>query len=123
MGEDVIVAGRLLLAGWKMVYVADARVYHSHDYTIREEFERYFDIGVFHADNRWIFDGFGHAGGEGFRYGISEIRYVGRRNPFRLPPVACSLMAKWLGYKLVLSYRSLPSRLRKAFSMYKGYWR
>ncbi|HWK59244.1 MAG TPA: glycosyltransferase [Parapedobacter sp.] len=123
MGEDVIVAGKLLLDGWKMAYVADACVYHSHDYAIREEFERYFDIGVFHADNRWIFEAFGRAGGEGLRYAMSEIGYVGRRNPFLLPKVGCSLAAKWLGYKFGLSYRRLPLKLRKACSMYKGYWK
>ncbi len=123
MGEDVIVAGRVLLAGWKMAYVADACVYHSHDYAIREEFERYFDIGVFHSDNRWIFDTFGRAGSEGFRYAISEIGYVGRRNPLLLPKVGCSILAKWLGYKLGLSYRRLPDNLRRSFSMYKGYWK
>jgi len=123
MGEDVIVAGRLLLQGWKMAYVGDACVYHSHDYRIGEEFERYFDIGVFHSDNRWIFESFGRAGGEGFRYAKSEIRYIGRRNPFLLPKVCCSFAAKWLGYKLGLGYRRLPKAWRRAFSMYKGYWR
>ncbi|WP_257670029.1 glycosyltransferase family 2 protein [Parapedobacter tibetensis] len=122
MGEDVIMAGKLLLKGWKMAYVGDACVYHSHDYTIREEFERYFDIGVFHSDNRWIFESFGRADGEGFRYAKSEIGYVGRRNPFLLPKIFCSFIAKWLGYKLGLVYRILPKDFRRAFSMYKGYW-
>lgn len=122
MGEDVITAGRLLLKGWKMAYVGNACVYHSHDYTIREEFERYFDIGVFHSDNPWIFDSFGHADREGFRYAKSEISYVGNRNLFLLPKVLCSFMAKWLGYKLGLAYRKLPGRFRRVFSMYKGYW-
>ncbi len=122
MGEDVIVAGRLLLSGWKMAYVAGACVYHSHNYSIREEFERYFDIGVFHSDNRWIFDAFGRAGGEGLRYAQSEIGYVGRRNAFLLPKVGGSILAKWLGYQLGLAYRRLPRKFRRAFSMYKGYW-
>lgn len=122
MGEDVIVAGRLLLRDWKIAYVAEGCVYHSHPYTAREEFERYFDIGVFHSDNPWIFDAFGRAGGEGWRYTKSEIAYVVRRNPFLLPAVGCSLLAKWWGYRLGLSYRKLPLKLRKAFSMYKGYW-
>lgn len=123
MGEDVIVAGKSLLDNWKIAYVADACVYHSHNYSIREEFERYFDIGVFHADNRWIFDAFGRAGSEGLRYAMSETGYVGRRNPFLLPKVGGSLAAKWLGYRFGLSYRRLPPKLRKAFSMYKGYWK
>lgn len=123
MGEDVIVAGKLLLNGWKMAYAGNACVYHSHDYRVREEFERYFDIGVFHSDNRWIFGSFGRADGEGFRYAKSEVKYVGRRNPSALFKVGCSFVAKWLGYKLGLAYRSLPRTLRKAFSMYKGYWK
>lgn len=123
MGEDVVVAGKMLLADWKLAYSAQARVHHSHDYTIREEFERYFDIGVFHADNRWIFEAFGRAGGEGLRYAMSEIGYVARRNPLLLPKVGGSLAAKWLGYKLGLSYLRLPFKLRKALSMYKGYWK
>lgn len=122
MGEDVIVAGKMLVAGWKLAYVADACVYHSHSYTLRQEFERYFDIGVFHAGNRWIFDAFGRAGGEGLRYALSEVRYVARRNPFLLPKVGCSLVAKWLGYKLGLFNRRLPRKLCRTFSMYKGYW-
>ena len=122
MGEDVIVAGKMLLNGWSMVYAADACVRHSHDYSIRQEFERYFDIGVFHRDNPWIFESFGKADSEGFRYASSEIRYVGSRNPFLLLRVFCSFIAKWLGYKLGLSYRKLPLHLRKSFSMYKGYW-
>lgn len=123
MGEDVIVAGKLLLNGWKMAYVGDACVHHSHAYSLREEFERYFDIGVFHSDNRWIFESFGHAYGEGVKYANSEISYVARRNPWVLPKVGCSFMAKWLGYRLGLAYRSLPVRLRRAFSMYKSYWK
>lgn len=122
MGEDVIVAGKMLLEGWKMAYVSEACVYHSHAYTVREEFERYFDIGVFHSDNRWIFESFGKVYGEGFRYAWSEVRYVVRRNPLLLPKVGCSFLAKWAGYKLGLAYRSLPPAMRKSFSMYKAYW-
>lgn len=123
MGEDVVVAGKLLLDGWKIAYVGDACVYHSHAYSLREEFERYFDIGVFHRDNQWIFKSFGQAYGEGVKYATSEIKYVARRAPWMLPKVGCSFIAKWLGYRLGLSYRSLPIRLRSAFSMYKSYWR
>lgn len=122
MGEDVIVAGRMLLADWKLAYVAEAQVFHSHNYTLREEFERYFDIGVFHRADRWILEAFGRADGEGFRYAASELRYVMRHQPWVLPKVVASFAAKWMGYKLGLHYSRLPLRLRKAFSMYKGYW-
>lgn len=122
MGEDAITAGNLLLKGWKIAYVADACVYHSHNYTLREEFERYFDIGVFHRSNPWIFKAFGRANREGMKYVKSEVNYVARRNFLLLPKVCCSFLAKWLGYKLGLQYERLPDHMRKAFSMYKRYW-
>ena len=122
MGEDVITAGNLVRKGWKIAYAAAACVYHSHDYTLGQEFARYFDIGVFHRLTPWIIDTFGHANREGLKYAKSEINYVGRHNPLLLPKVGCSFFAKWFGYQLGLRYRMLPLNLRRTFSMHKRYW-
>jgi rhamnosyltransferase len=59
LGEDMVVAARMLQAGWSVAYVSDAQVYHSHGYTIAQEFKRYFDIGVMHQDQAWILQEFG----------------------------------------------------------------
>ncbi len=48
-GEDTVTAAKLLLSGWKIGYVAEAPVYHSHSYKLNQEFSRYFDVGVLHA--------------------------------------------------------------------------
>ena len=53
IAEDALVTGKLLLAGWKAAYVAEAQVYHSHAFTIADEFRRYFDIGVCHRRESW----------------------------------------------------------------------
>lgn len=45
--EDAYVAARMLLGGYAVRYATTAEVYHSHDYSVLEEFRRYFDIGVF----------------------------------------------------------------------------
>src|SRR3569833_1095806 len=76
MGEDAIVAAKMLIAGFKKAYVADATVYHSHDYTLGEEFRRYFDTRVFHEQNEWIIKQFGRPTGEGFKFIKSELMYV-----------------------------------------------
>jgi len=65
LGEDMSVAARLLMAGKSMAYVAEACVQHSHNYTLIQEFRRYFDTGVFHARSPWILQAFGEAGGRG----------------------------------------------------------
>lgn len=122
LGEDVIAAGNILLNNWRLAYVSTAAVYHSHDYTIQEEFKRYFDIGVFHATNKWIFDHFGHAESEGLKYVKSELNYVVKHNVLQIPKAILSIVAKWLGYKIGLLHSTLPTALSKKFSMHKAYW-
>ncbi len=123
LGEDVLIAGSMLLKGWKMAYLSESKVYHSHDYSALEEFKRYFDIGVFHADNPWIFQHFGRAESEGMKYLKSELSYVWNNKPLLIPKTFASLFAKWLGYKFGLNHRYLPLIPKKSFSMHKGYWK
>jgi rhamnosyltransferase len=120
--EDVIVGGQMLINGWKIAYVASAEVYHSHDYTTKEEFKRYFDIGVFHSTNNWLLKEFGSAGGEGLRYLKSELKYVFKHNPLVLPKMVMSIGAKFLGYKLGMLHEKLSPSQRRAFSMHRRYW-
>lgn len=120
--EDVIVGGQMLIKEWKIAYVAESEVYHSHDYTTREEFKRYFDIGVFHSTNKWLLEEFGTAGGEGLKYLKSELKYVLKNNPLVLPKMMLSIGAKFLGYKLGMMHNKLSPTQRKNFSMHKRYW-
>lgn len=122
LGEDVLIAGKMLLDGWKMAYLSNSKIYHSHDYSAIEEFKRYFDIGVFHVNNQWIFENFGRAESEGFKYLKSEINYTFKHNPLLIPKCLIATGAKLVGYKLGLHYQSLPVGLRKSFSMTKAYW-
>lgn len=112
-GEDTLMAARLLLEGWKIAYVADATVYHSHSYTPFQEFRRNFDIGVAHARNPQILVEFGGAGGEGFRFVKSEMAYLWRRSPQLLPSAAMRTALKLAGYRLGLMEERLPHILRR----------
>ncbi|GGZ37985.1 rhamnosyltransferase [Echinicola pacifica] len=122
LGEDVYIAGKMLLKGWKMAYVGEAEVHHSHDYTVKEEFKRYFDIGVFHAESSWIFDHFGRAESRGAQYAKSEISYAMRKNPLTVPKSVASLFAKWLGYKLGLKHKGLSVDQKRKLSMHARFW-
>lgn len=99
-GEDTVAAGRLLLAGWKIAYAADAEVYHSHAYTIREEFRRYLHVGELHATQPWMIERFGRATGEGFRFVKSELRYLARTAPYLIPSAVIRAAGKILGYQM-----------------------
>ncbi len=122
LSEDMYFAAKAVMAGHKVAYVADATVWHSHNYTPVEEFRRYFDIGVFHHDEAWIGREFGGAGGEGKRFLMSEFRYLVSRAPAWLPRACVHNLLKILGYKLGKSYTRLPLRLRRGFSMHRKYW-
>ena len=122
LGEDMHLAARLLQAGHVIAYQAQAGVYHSHNYSLLAEFRRYFDTGVFHAQHNWLMQDFGHAGREGLRYVRSEIAYLLRHAPWRLPDAACRTALKALGYRLGQWHAALPQRVRMGLSMHKGYW-
>ena len=80
LGEDTYVGAKMILKGYSLAYVSEAKVYHSHSYTVWQEFKRYFDIGVFHKSESWILEEFGKAEGEGIRFIKSEITYLLNHN-------------------------------------------
>ena len=121
--EDQVTAGRMLLAGWKLAYAADARVFHSHGYSIRQEFNRYFDVGVFHCRNAWLRDRFGTAEGEGLRYLRGEFAYLWQVERSAIPSSAVRTLAKYAGYRLGLLESLLSNGVKARFSMQPGYWR
>lgn len=123
LGEDTYVGAKLLQAGYKLAYVADAQVYHSHSYTVLEEFKRYFDIGVFHQMEHWIIDDFGKPEGEGMRYIRSEFKYLMNHKAYQLIPEFFVRNAmKFVGYKLGKNYSKLPRRWINKLSMHHRWW-
>lgn len=123
MGEDAIVAAKMLMAGYKKAYMADATVYHSHSYTLKEEFKRYFDTRVFHEQNKWLIDKFGKPTGEGMKFIKSELKYIIKNDFKSILKSITSLGAKWMGYKSGKYFKKIPIRILKKISMHKFYWK
>ncbi|MDZ7283002.1 glycosyltransferase [Sphingomonas sanguinis] len=121
--EDQLVAGRMLIDGWKIAYRGDAEVVHSHGYSITEEFRRYFDVGVFHGRNRWLTETFGTAGGEGVRFVRAELNYLLRHDPAQIPSAMVRTLMKYLGYFLGVREKKIPNRWKQRLSMQPFYWR
>jgi rhamnosyltransferase len=122
LGEDMSVAARLLMAGKSVAYVADACAYHSHNYSVMQEFRRYFDTGVFHARSPWLLAEFGSAGGEGLRFVRSELAYLWRHAPGWIPSALVRTAAKLIGYRLGRLESRWPLWFKRWCSMHKGYW-
>ena len=122
LSEDMYAAARLLMAGYKVAYVSDACVYHSHNYTVFQEFRRYFDIGVFHAREKWIRDTFGAAEGAGRKFLLFEIYYISRKSIILLILQFYRNFIMWCGFRLGLMEKILPLWMKRHLSMNKQFW-
>ena len=122
LSEDMYVAAKMLLNKWSVAYCSDAMVYHSHNYTIWQEFKRYFDIGVFHSRESWIKDTFGGAEGEGKKYIISEFKYLIKRNIVLIFPMIIRDIMKILGFRLGMKERFINKHIKRKISMTKNFW-
>ncbi len=123
VGEDNYAGAKILQESYALAYSAKAKVYHSHSYTIIEEFKRYFDIGVFHKREDWILKEFGKAEGEGGKYVKSELHYLFSHHAYlRIPEFFIRNGMKYIGYKLGQNYNRLPMYLIQKISMHHLWW-
>lgn len=119
VSEDTWVAARMLLAGWSVAYCAAAEVFHSHGYTLRQEWRRYFDIGVFHARQPWLRAAFGGAEGEGLRFLRRELAQA---HPLVLPSILWRCTVRFLAFRAGLLEAWLPLALKRQLSAQKAFW-
>ena len=122
-GEDTVLAARLLLAGWKVAYVAEAQVHHSHAYTWKQDFKRYFDIGALHSQEDWLLREFGQASGEGKRFVLSEMRYLWPRHFWLMPSALIRTALKLAGYRLGRAEKKLSIGFKRRVSMHASFWK
>ena len=122
LSEDMFVAAKMLVEGYKIFYNADAKVFHSHNYTAAEEFHRYFDIGVFHSRESWIRKTFGSAEGAGKKFVLMKFAALLKENPLECFGAIFRDGAKFFGYRLGLMEKFLPKSFCKMLSMSKNYF-
>lgn len=122
LSEDMYVAAKMLMSGWKVAYVAEARVYHSHNYTVWQEFKRYFDIGVFHARESWIRKNLGNAEGSGKKFIVAEFNFLALRNPLLICEMVFRDGMKFLGYRLGIKEKMFSNVLKRNISMNSKYY-
>lgn len=52
--EDMYIAYKIIMAGYKIQYCADSIVYHSHDFSLKEIYDRYRLAGEFFKENPYL---------------------------------------------------------------------
>ena len=52
--EDMYIAYKLITNGYKIKYCADSVVEHSHKFTFKQLYKRYYDTGIFFKENSYL---------------------------------------------------------------------
>lgn len=120
LGEDTVAVAMLLHKGYKVAYVAEALVKHSHCYTLRQEFSRYFDTG--YARVRCPYLSKGGDGKRGKKFCKEMIKQLAKNQWHLLPYALLQCGVKWLGYRLGASCHNAPLAIKKKLSSFPGYW-
>ena len=104
--EDMLLAAKAILQGYSVYYSATAQVYHSHKYSLPQTFGRYFKIGRFFADNKWILKhrGLKNYSSEMLKAGIKTFRR--KRMPCYIAALLIEFAIKAIAFKLGWYYQS-----------------
>ena len=120
--EDMILAGKMIRAGYRIAYAADAQVWHSHSYSAAKQLRRNFDLGVSQADHPEVFD-MASSTGEGIRLVKQTAGYLIRnKKATQLPKLVLDSGCKYIGYSLGKRYRKLPPDMIRRLTDNKMYW-
>lgn len=121
--EDMICAARMIQAGYKIAYAADAKVIHSHNYSGAQQFHRNFDLAVSQSNYPEIFDGV-KSETEGIRLVKKTAAHLMKTGRFYLlPRLIWQSGCKYLGYRLGKKYRMLPKGIIRKCTASPNYWK
>lgn len=120
--EDMIYACAVIKAGYKISYTADARVYHSHNYTAREQFRRNVDIGISQALHPEVFGGLSSES-EGKKLVLATIRDLkSGGHSGRIPGYVWMIICRYAGFLTGKKHDKLPKGFIKKVSMNPGFF-
>lgn len=120
--EDMIMASKVIQAGYGVYYAADAKVIHSHSYTCRQQFERNFDLGVSQKQYSEVFENISSEK-EGAGFAKNTILTLCKKFHFQKAVYfAWQCAFRLAGYKLGLHYDKLSRKMILRCTMNPGYW-
>lgn len=121
--EDMLLAAKALQAGYRVRYEAKAEVYHSHNFSLRYQYCRNFDVAVFMEMYKDIVKGDGTTG-----EGIRMVLYTEKELFLHLHFVSMfrcvfESAAKFLGNRAGRRYRSLSKEQIMKKTSNLGFWK
>ena len=120
--EDMILAAKIIQSGYRVAYAADAEVIHSHNYSVRQQFHRNFDLAVSQAEHPEIFEGI-RSEDEGIKLVKKTAKHLlDIRKPWLIVTLVMQSAGKYLGYRLGKRYQKLPGWMIRKCTMSPLYW-
>lgn len=100
--EDMLITAKLIMNGYKVAYVPEAMVIHSHNDSLLKLFMRYYNIGSSLKRNKWILQ-YAPAEGEGIRFVKEQAQFVIRLHKYFLTPyIFLESITKYAGFRIGL---------------------
>ncbi|NWF75486.1 MAG: glycosyltransferase [Nitrospirae bacterium] len=98
--EDMLLCARLIINGYKIAYVPEAMVIHSHNFSLKQQFKRYYNIGLTLKQNRWILE-YAAAESEGITLIKEQFNFIIKNHKYRwIPYILLESVTKYTGYKM-----------------------
>ncbi len=120
--EDVYLCAQLLRAGHSVAYSAEARVLHSHNYGLSQQFRRLFDVGVFVSQAGEMLAG-AKTSGEGLRFVWHMTTHLAQKGAWGWILYSWLEAAlKFLAYHMGRRHGALPLPLKRNLSMHRHFW-
>ncbi|MCR5023080.1 MAG: glycosyltransferase [Lachnospiraceae bacterium] len=121
--EDMVFAYGAIKAGMGIYYSSGAKVVHSHEYTVKQQFKRNFDLGVSQAVHSEVFGNM-KSEGEGKKLVKGCIKkLLSDHSAHLIPGFIVHCAARFLGYKLGRNYEHLSRRMIMMCTNNVGYWK
>lgn len=119
--EDMYLAYKLIMNGYRIMYNAEAEVIHSHDYKFKELFKRYFDQGAFLSDNKYLTEYGANSSAVKLLMVVAKesLKDKNFKTFFNIVP---NFAARFLGNRAGKNYRNLSMEKIKKYSGNVGYW-
>lgn len=120
--EDMFFAAKAIQAGYDVYYAAEAKVIHSHNYSMGQQFHRNFDLAVSQKQHPEIFEQISSEA-EGMKLVKSTVKYLFRiGKPYLIFHLGMQCIGKYAGYLLGKRYEKLGKKQILRYTMNRDYW-
>lgn len=122
INEDMKIAAQFIYAGYKIAYVGTAGVWHSHDYSLKQQYTRNFDVSAFMTMHPELF-----ANISATTEGIKMVKWVEKKLLLqgRLFCAAYYIVesgVKFLANRKGRGFRNMPKEKILKCTMHRNYW-